>query len=805
MASSAGDEDSVDIIFHGSSYNLAVLALEGEGGAEPSLCIDLEELESGASWHGEFSASYVESITSKTGNFKRFSVLVKMLITAMRQQTETVFLDLLTYNDLEMLKHRKSGKPGQMTPAQFAAAAAAGGGRGNKRYLILTYAVEFDRVHYPLPLSPPDSPSVSVLQRQVRRLRREVEVFRALGGIGASAPALGTSGMAPQAQAQLVTSVSGLTRENELLKSRNAELQAHLAGLQEQQRASAEQLAAIQESSHQGDAALEKLRQASKMEVKRLRAEITELRNKLQDSESAASAASEAAMLHAHGSRSRGAQENDVVSTLKATVEQLRNKVRDLTKQVALSSTAAVNSSQLQQRGRSSTPVSVASGRTGSSSRSSIGVGGPRGGGQVRAGSSGGSSIGGRSAASLRNSPLAQPMPRGHLGSSSRGGGSPGPGYRGGGNPSGGYGRGMTPPSSRGPSPGPDRGGQQRGGLGPSRSFSSSPGSSSFRSPSGGGWGGAQQQWGPGAGPDRAGPARGPSPVDSSRYRQQQQGSGGPPSMMGGGGPAPGNGRSPSPGGGYRAGPPGGNSGPRRVPTPTGGSGGGYGPPQQSRQRSVTPTRGYTPSRGYTPPGQSGRTGGGGGQGPYGAPQTLAPPGQSRGPYGGPPPGYGSGGYGPGPGSRGGRSASPHGSGPDRAGGGGGYGPPPASGSGYDRRGGPPPSGYGAPPPSRYAQPPPQHQHQQGPPPGHGGGGYPGGSGPGVGRSPSPPPSHAHAGQLDGSSAFLGMPGGGGGPAAPAQSAPGPGGSGGLDASTEIADIDARLAQLQDFLRAAKG
>jgi hypothetical protein len=117
-------------------------------------------------------------------------------------------------------------------------------------------------------------------------------VFRALGGIGASAPALGTSGMAPQAQAQLVTSVSGeseftwrsavsacfsvpvssaaahprhpwillltharelthelththtsthildltvssgLTRENELLKSRNAELQAHLAGLQ---------------------------------------------------------------------------------------------------------------------------------------------------------------------------------------------------------------------------------------------------------------------------------------------------------------------------------------------------------------------------------------------------------------------------------------------------------------------------------------------------------------------------------------------------------------------------------------------
>ena len=108
-----------------TTLHLAHLLLQdGEGGAEPSLSIDLEDLATGASWHGEFTATYVESITSKTGNFKRFggarvagavmavpparlpacrccgAVLVKMLITAMRQQTETVFLDLLTYTDL---------------------------------------------------------------------------------------------------------------------------------------------------------------------------------------------------------------------------------------------------------------------------------------------------------------------------------------------------------------------------------------------------------------------------------------------------------------------------------------------------------------------------------------------------------------------------------------------------------------------------------------------------------------------------------------------------------------------------------
>lgn len=42
----------------------------------------------------------------------------------------------------------------------------------NKRYLILTYAVEFDRVHYPLPLSLVQTPTPEILQRTIRRLRQ---------------------------------------------------------------------------------------------------------------------------------------------------------------------------------------------------------------------------------------------------------------------------------------------------------------------------------------------------------------------------------------------------------------------------------------------------------------------------------------------------------------------------------------------------------------------------------------------------------------------------------------------------------
>lgn len=94
------EEDSVDIIFHGIPYNLSVTVAEYNQ-PEPILCIDLENLtNTNENWHGEFSSSYIENITSKTGSFKRFNVLVKMLMGALRQQTEAVFLDLLTYSDL---------------------------------------------------------------------------------------------------------------------------------------------------------------------------------------------------------------------------------------------------------------------------------------------------------------------------------------------------------------------------------------------------------------------------------------------------------------------------------------------------------------------------------------------------------------------------------------------------------------------------------------------------------------------------------------------------------------------------------
>jgi coiled-coil domain-containing protein 61 len=55
-------------------------------------------------------ASDIEDITTKTGNYKKFQVFVKMVATALQQTSESVVMDLLTYADLEMLKARKMGQ-----------------------------------------------------------------------------------------------------------------------------------------------------------------------------------------------------------------------------------------------------------------------------------------------------------------------------------------------------------------------------------------------------------------------------------------------------------------------------------------------------------------------------------------------------------------------------------------------------------------------------------------------------------------------------------------------------------------------
>ena len=134
-----------------------------------SVFIETEEISSKRKWRGKFSKNYIEEITSKTGNFKRFLVFVRMLMSAIRQESDNVLIDLLTYGDLEILKARKTGRepdPDLLDPKNP---------KNNiKRYLILTYVGEFDRVHYPLPLLLLNESTNCTLQEFVPTKRNDV-------------------------------------------------------------------------------------------------------------------------------------------------------------------------------------------------------------------------------------------------------------------------------------------------------------------------------------------------------------------------------------------------------------------------------------------------------------------------------------------------------------------------------------------------------------------------------------------------------------------------------------------------------
>ncbi|CAD8082194.1 unnamed protein product [Paramecium primaurelia] len=155
-------EDLLDICverqFHDVNYIININAnIE-------TLNIEIESKQSGDSWIANYHAQYIEEIASKTGNYKKYTTFIKMLQSALNNQTETVYIDILTFQDLEQIKNKRSNKLQTQNIAP-----------NNKRYLILSYIVEFDKVHYPLPLNYNEQPNLQQMKNTIIRLRKENE------------------------------------------------------------------------------------------------------------------------------------------------------------------------------------------------------------------------------------------------------------------------------------------------------------------------------------------------------------------------------------------------------------------------------------------------------------------------------------------------------------------------------------------------------------------------------------------------------------------------------------------------------
>ena len=262
------------------------------------------------------SASYhtdVEEITLKAGNFKKFDVFLQMLASSFDNNSESVYVDVLTYSDLEMLKARKStstapegdeNTENKQTKPQ------------TKRYVILTYRGEFDRVHYPLPLAYEDSPNGEALKRTIRRLRKRVE----------------DNEKVPQSEMvgekDLRKIVASLRQDNTELRHRlrrhgaggKAE-EEHLAGLNrtvaDLQNANSKQrkeIEGLKKELLRSDAAYQKLRTESAKEVNRWKAKAMEPRR--------------GAISPAIDRASSGANDRSLTDSLRRKVAELERELR---------------------------------------------------------------------------------------------------------------------------------------------------------------------------------------------------------------------------------------------------------------------------------------------------------------------------------------------------------------------------------------------------------------------------------------------------------------------------------------------
>nr|XP_025043187.1 coiled-coil domain-containing protein 61 [Pelodiscus sinensis] len=158
-----------DYVFRGTEH---VVRMTVNGSV---LEVEVEDRLTTDQWRGEFDAAFIEDLTHKTGNFKQFGIFCSMLESALSQRAVT--LDLLTYTDLEALRSRKIGVGPRHMPSASKSSLLS-----SKRYLILIYSVEFDRIHYPLPLPYVGKPDPVALQKVIRELKEELAVLKARPG-----------------------------------------------------------------------------------------------------------------------------------------------------------------------------------------------------------------------------------------------------------------------------------------------------------------------------------------------------------------------------------------------------------------------------------------------------------------------------------------------------------------------------------------------------------------------------------------------------------------------------------------------
>lgn len=110
-------------------------------------------------WAADFSANYIDDLTTKAGCIKRISVFWKMLTEIAENESQTATLEILTAAQVQEIKNAKSKNPSNIVRSSqnqkksYKFVENFGlDDENNKLYVIITQKSEYDCFKYPLSL-----------------------------------------------------------------------------------------------------------------------------------------------------------------------------------------------------------------------------------------------------------------------------------------------------------------------------------------------------------------------------------------------------------------------------------------------------------------------------------------------------------------------------------------------------------------------------------------------------------------------------------------------------------------------------
>ncbi|KAG5448375.1 Coiled-coil domain-containing protein 61 [Clonorchis sinensis] len=177
---------------------------------ESVLTLEVYSCDSGEEWQAQFT--HIEELTRKTGSFRRFGTFCAMLQTCLREFVPGLQLDFLSFDELDSIRKNQSN----------VASGRPLSNRQDKRYLILSYVTEFDKVRYPLPLTHIGVLTPEVLRGLIQNLRIEIDRMKFHHDFRQHDKSVPESTSIPHPE------IARLTEENRKLLQQMSELQRQL-------------------------------------------------------------------------------------------------------------------------------------------------------------------------------------------------------------------------------------------------------------------------------------------------------------------------------------------------------------------------------------------------------------------------------------------------------------------------------------------------------------------------------------------------------------------------------------------------